>query len=1033
MDSKKPIRQAGDEMDSIQVKMLQAPMVFKNQEQIIFPFRKAEALFYYLLINGQASRDELVDLLWGEAEEETAKKNLRHAMYKIRKAFDLDIIISPQKSLVMINPEIEMFTDIQRFISDEESGIGAYRGEFLQGFLVKDGEKFEEWMFRSREYYRDLYIAKLYDRMYQYLEKGELRRVEYYGKLLVEVDPFDEGAYRMLMDVYSREGAYHKAIDLYKRLEEILNQELGITPDHETKAVYEEALGRRNRENTQKEKYGSQAFFYGRHGELGLMEKHYESFIQGQRAPSTLIIGEAGVGKTKLKERFLEGIHGLDTYILQANCYQAEEGYPLKPWHQIFTDLGEIVRKEKIAVPQLWKNIILRLFPGFDPEATGLGDNPVEGIDRVKYHTAEEAILGVLKKIALKKKIILAFEDTQWMDATSIGLLSFVLRHQGQNRIMLIGTCRNGHDRRMEQFITNMVKDQLLDKICLARFTKEEVDDFIEKAIPGSKIEKPLKERIYQETEGNAFFLMELLNTLKEKGTVGEISGTGQDILKSRIVDISEEAMKLLNIASLFFDRVTLDMLQTISGKDELEILDRMEELEKRYILKEVEQNEEISFEFTHHKLREFIYGLQSIGRRKVLHHRIGQILEQNLQHDYRDKFVYSRLIYHFSNGGNRLAALRYRIKNLDDYSDFSHELFPILYDEEMEDEKIVYLNQEESIKYLNDLEQQLKEVQKTEKDQQELAQLEIAFYHTKGRYCIQEGEYNQGIEAIQKMIEGAEKTEDFGYMLKGYRQMVYYGIQVHQTTLMQEYLTKGISLARKTQHQKEMGILLRLQGLQRLMVGAYEEAQEILKESIHIFEMLSQREDRYALNIAAAYNYMGEIRRCNMKFAGALYYYDKAMDICNERKVFRGITLFNTNAGQAAFDMGDYDRAKNYFAKAIETYRKVDTFLGRSTAEGYMALLLIREGKYREALDSLKSADEYGRKLQSPYEQGLICRVKAEIKVQMEVNKKVRDVFGKYLPLSIHAYCDQGMELLGQTKSCYEIDILKALGREKS
>ncbi|MBB6217552.1 DNA-binding SARP family transcriptional activator [Anaerosolibacter carboniphilus] len=1019
-------------MHSIQVKMLQAPMVFKDQEQVIFPFRKAEALFYYLVVNGQASRDELVDLLWGEVEEETAKKNLRHAMYKIRKAFDMDIIISPQKSLVMINPEIEIFTDLKQFMTDEEKGMDAYGGEFLQGFLVKDGEKFEEWMFRSREYYRDLYISKLYERMYQYREKGELRRVKYYGKLLVEVEPFDEGAYRMLMDAYGKEGAYHKAAELYKRLEATLKQELGITPDHETKAVYEDILGKRSRENTQREKQENKGFFYGRHGELRMLEKHYDRFIQGQKVPSVLIIGEAGIGKTKLKERFLEEVSGEDTFILQANCYQAEEIYPLKPWHQIFMDLGEIVRKEKIMIPLLWRSIVLRLFPGFDPEATGLSDNPVEGIDRVKYHTAEEAILGIMKKIALKKKILLVFEDTQWMDATSIGLLSFVLRHQGQNRIMLVGTCRNGHDKRIEQFVTNMVKDQLLDKIELTRFTKEEVADFIEKALPGREIEKEIKERIYHETEGNAFFLIELLKTMEEKGTIGEISGTGQDILKSRIVDITEEGMKLLNIAALFFDRVTLDMLQTISGKDELEILDRVEELQRRYILKEVEQNEEISFEFTHHKLREFIYGLQSPGRKKVLHHRIGQILEQNLQNDYRDKFIYSKLIYHFSNGGNRLAALKYRIKHLDEYSDFSHELFPILYDENMEDEKIIYLNQEESMKYLNDLELQLKDVQKTEKDQQGLAKLEIAFYHTKGRYCIQEGEYSQGIEAIQKMIQGAERIADDGYMLKGYRQMVYYGIQVHQTTLMQEYLTKGIALARKMQHQKEMGIFLRLQGLQRLMIGAYEEAEEILKESIHIFEMLSQREDRYTLNIAAAYNYMGEIRRYNMKFASALHYYDKAMDICNEKKVFRGITLFNTNAGQAAFDMGDYDRAKNYFTKAIETYRQVDTFLGRSTAEGYMALLLIREGKYQEALDSLKNAEEYGKKLQSPYEQGLIYRVKAEIRGQMVSNDRIRKVFEKHLQDTVEVYCDQGINLLKKAKNCYEIDILKALGRGK-
>ncbi|KXG75624.1 AAA family ATPase [Thermotalea metallivorans] len=1019
-------------MDIIQVKMLQAPAVFKNDEQIIFPFRKAEALFYYLIVNGQATRDELVDLLWGEVEEETAKKNLRHAMYKIRKAFDMDIIISPQKSTVMVNPDIKIETDLQRFFNDQEEGIAAYGGEFLQGFLVKEGEKFEEWMFRNREYYRDLYISKLYEKVNGCRERGENRKVEHYAKLLMDTDPFDERAYRILIESYGREGAYHKAVELYHRLTEVLDRELGITPDAETKKVYEETLTKRGKEEKGSGRWKANVFFYGRHKELKFLEEQYMDFVQNQGAKSILIMGEAGIGKTKLKEKFLENVDNQHVYILQANCYQAEEGYPLKPWNQILADLGEIIRRERIEIPQLWKNIVLHLFPIFDVEGATASHNPVEGIDRVKYQVAEEAVLEIFRKVAGKRKVLLIFEDLQWMDTMSIGLLSFLLRHQDTKQILLIGTCRNGYGKKIEPFLTTMIKDQRMEKVVLSRFTREEVEEFIEQALPHYVITREMKNRIYRETEGNAFFLMELLNTMKEKGTIGEISGKAQDILKSRIIDISEEGMKLLNIASLFFDKVTLDMIHTISGKDELELLDILEELQNRYILKEVDHGEEISFEFTHHKLREFIYGLQSPARRKILHNRIGKILEKSLRNDYRDKYVYSKLIYHFSNGGNKLAALKYRIKNLDDYSDFSHELFPILYDEEMDEEKYACLNQEESIKYLKDLEEELKEVKRTEKEKEEITRLEIAFYHTKGRYCIQEGEYHFGVEAIQKMIESAEKIGDFVYMLKGYRQMIYYGIQIHHTDLMQEYLSKGLKLAQRHHHQKEMGILLRLQGLQKLMVGRYEEAEETLKQSIHIFEALSKQEDRYALNIAAAYNYIGEIRRHNMKFSSALHYYDKAMHICDEKKVFRGITLFNTNAGQAAFDMGDYHRAKSYFTKAIETYRQVDTLLGRSTAEGYMALLLIREGKYQEALDYLKSAEAYAKKLQSPYELGLIYRVKAEIKIQMEANDEVRRVFQEYLPLPPKAYCDKGIELLCGVKGCYEVDILKALRRDK-
>ncbi len=1017
-------------MSSIVVKLLQSPVVLKEGVQVVFPFRKAEALFYYLLVKGQATRDELAGLLWGEEDEETARKNLRHAMYKIRKAFDMDIIVSPQKSVVMFNHEVKTSTDLHVFLRDDEAAVDAYKGEFLQGFLLKGEEKFEDWMFRTREQYRDLYLAKLYERIEACQRDKETKRIDYYGKLLLEADPFDEKAYQIMIECCGSLGAYHKAAELYNRLAALLEQELGIAPNEETRLIYARVLAGQKLEDAGKGKEKSRAFFYGRSTEFKAMQAQYEGFRSGQKGRSVLLVGEAGVGKTRLKDRFLEYVDGNDVFVLQTNCYQAEESYPLKPWNHIFSLLAELFRTNRIEVPHYWKNIIVKLFPIFDPADIPAGVNPVERIDRVKYRLAEDAVLEILKRASKVRRLLLVVEDLHWMDSMSMRLLGFVLRSLGGSGLLLVATCRNSYGRKMDALITALAKEQLLERIFLERFNKKEVAEFIEQALPQHGLTLETQEQIYHETEGNAFFLAELLNTVKEKGDVGEISGKAQDILKSRIIGISEAGMKLLHIAALFFDKVDLELLLAISGKDELALLDALEELQLKYIIKEYEQGEEIYFEFTHHKLREYIYGLLSTARRKILHNRVGQILEKRLKNDYRDKYIYSKLIYHFSKGGNKLAALKYRIKNLNDYSDFSHELFPVLNEEDMPEG--TSMNQEESLRLLKDLEQQLIEVRKDCGGSEEINGLEIAFYHTKGRFCIQEGEYRQGVDAILKMIACAEKAGDDVYLLKGYRQMIYYGIQVHNTELMQEYITKGLLLAEARHQIKERGILLRLQGLQKLMSQNYEEAEETLKQSIHIFEGLNRQEDRYALNIAAAYNYMGEIRRYNMKFSSALHFYDRAMEICDEKKVFKGMTLFNTNAGLAAFDMGDYNRARDYFARAIRNYQQMDTLLGRSTAEGYMALLLVGEGKYREALESLLRAEEYAKRLKSPYEMGLIYRMKAEIRGRMDHNPGLRKVFAAQLPLTVNEYCDGGIELLSGLKNCYETEILRVLRRDK-
>ncbi|MHB1393768.1 MAG: AAA family ATPase [Clostridia bacterium] len=1023
------MKKEGDRMSSIQVKLLQTPLVLKDSEQIVFPFKKAEALFYYLVVNKQASRDELVDLLWGETDEETARKNLRHAIYMIRKAFDAEIIISPQKSTVLLNPDIEIKTDLQSFLQGEESSTEAYGGEFLKGFLVKGGEKYEEWMFQCRDYYRDVYIVKLYERLSRCVEKNEVSKLEYYAKLLINEDPLDERPYRLLMESYGSIGAYHKAEELYRRLKHTLGQELGIAPDNKTEKLHKDNMARRSLEDNRRD--NTRGFFYGRSRELDIIREQFESFNLQKGYKSILIVGEAGIGKTRLKERFFEKVDESSLYLIKSNCYQAEEDYPLKPWNQVFSTLAEVIKEENIEIPQLWKNIIVRLFPAFDPYVQAAADTLIERTDKMKYKVVEEAVLEVLKKICRKKKLALIFEDLHWMDSTSSRLLSSVLRRLGGSGVMVVATCRNSYEKRIDQFIAAMVKDGLVEKLVLSRFTRDEVEGFIRELLPEQLLSQELKERIYEETEGNAFFLIELLNTVKEKGAIGEISGKAQDILKSRIMCIPEEGMKLLNITSMFFDRVDLDMLQTLSGRDELELLDTLEELQGRYIIREVENGEDISFEFTHNKLREFIYGLQSTSRRRILHNHIGEALEKRLTGGFEDRFLYPSLIYHFSNGGNKLAGLNYRIKTLDKYSDFSHELFPVQYDD-VEAGGQAFINQEEPIKYLEALEEQLREIKGQDKNNQEILKLELALYYAKGSYCIQEGEYGLGVKAIKDMLKRASESGDFPYVLKGCRRMIYYGIQVHNTDLMQEYLAKGLALADRYNQMKEMGILLRLKGLQRLMTENYDEAEETLKHSIGVFEALNKQEDRYSLNIAAAYNYVGEIRRYNMKFREALKYYDKAMNICNEKKIFRGIAVFNSNAGKAAFDMGDYQRAKSYFINAIKDYNQMDTLLGRSTAEGYMALLLIRETRYEEALECLLRSETYSEKLKSPYELGLACRVKAEIKVKMDSNSRLKGIFEAHLSLAVSEYCSQGINHLSGVRNCYERGILEVLAKNR-
>lgn len=1014
-------------MSIICAKMFGTPVITKDGEEVLFPYNKVEALFYYLVVNKQASRDELAGLLWSEEEENIAKKNLRNAIYKIKKSFDKEVIISPKKSIVMLNGDIDIKSDIDIFLKDNEKWIEVYTGEFLQGFFVKNAEEFEDWMTKMRDNYQEQYREKLYDKINKGINDSDYSNIERYAKLLINVDEFDEKAYRILMEYYKNNKSYGKVIDTYNKLSQLLDKELGITPDEHTRKIFNEVLDIMNESNGNK-KGSTNELFYGRCNELRLLENNYEKFIKGSGAKSIIIAGEAGIGKSRLIDRFVEDIDEDEIYIFGTSCYQAEKEYFLKPWNAIISKISDTILNDKINIPTIWENIISTIFPEFHKNDSNPNIKLIENIDTLKYEMIGDVLTDILKKINEKKKVMFIFDDIQWMDSMSLSLLSSVTLHQYKNNNIFIATCRNEYDSNIDKFITTMNSYNKLETINLPRFTEIEVEGFIRKALPDYDITKETLKKIYDETEGNTFFLTEYLNIIKSNGDTNMMSVKMQDILKSRFLYISEEGKKILRIASLFFDEVPLNMLENLTGKDELELMDIVEELENKFILKEINSNDKISFKFTHQKLREFVYIKQSEGRKKILHNKIGNLLEKSLKNDKTDINTYHKLIYHYSNGDNKIKSLNYKIKSLNYYLNFSHELFPILSNSDIEAYKYAYFSKQRTIKNLKDIDNLLKEVKKKEGTTEEVIKLEIAFLHMEGRYLIMEGEYEQGTGFIQEMIEKSIEIKDRDYALEGYKQMIYYCIQTNNTELMIKYVELALDLAVECNYHKEIGIILKLKGLYMIMCGEYEQAEKLLNESINTFNVTNQVADKYSLNIAAAYNYIGEIRRLNMQFPAALSYYDKAIAICKNKNALTSLAVFNINAGQAAFDMGDYYRAKDYFEKAYSLYKQFDSIWRRSILEAFMALLHVKEGNYNEGLHYLKNADAHSQKIKNPHEIGVVYRVKAEIRVNMESDENLNKKFNEYLNKNISYYCDEGVKFLKEARDNYEIEVINVL-----
>ena len=217
------------------------------------PTKKAQALLAYLAVSpGQAHpRDKLATLLWSDMPKPQARASLRQAIFAIRKALHPDNPLEHEGgTLTLGRGAVEV--DVERFerLAGEgtrealERAAGLYRGALLEGFVLREAP-FEAWLVAERLRLQELGIGALTKLLALQRGSADLEAAVQTAHRLLAIDPPQESVHRVLMRLLVQLGRRGAALRQYQACVDTLTRDLGVEPDHQTKALYQEILASR--------------------------------------------------------------------------------------------------------------------------------------------------------------------------------------------------------------------------------------------------------------------------------------------------------------------------------------------------------------------------------------------------------------------------------------------------------------------------------------------------------------------------------------------------------------------------------------------------------------------------------------------------------------------------------------------------------------------------------------------------------------------------------------------------------------------
>ncbi len=338
-----------------------------------------------------------------------------------------------------------------------------------------------------------------------------------------------------------------------------------------------------------------------------------------------LVAGEAGVGKTRFVEEVARQAEDLGGRTLIGGCVQmGDDTVPYAPIVEALrrladdlspADLGRFVGTGSAE--------LATLVPDF-AATPPLSDADLERRYGSTQGRLLEALVGLFRRLASDRPLLLIAEDIHWADASTIALLGYLARNLS-GAMVLVATYRSDELHRRHPllpFLAEVERRRRIERIDLRPFDRREIEELV-RAIRSEPPDRELINQLYERSDGNAFYVEELLAT---RATTGELPTTLRDVLSARVAELTEPSQEFLRQASAAGPNISVSLLATVARVDEIEVHARLREAVDHHILATDPLSDRLTFR--HALMREAVYESLLPWERTRLHAAFAAALE---------------------------------------------------------------------------------------------------------------------------------------------------------------------------------------------------------------------------------------------------------------------------------------------------------------------------------------------------------------------------------------------------------------------